>query len=100
MRNGALKVIEEGETEEDFSKRKIFIRKKTLHEENLQEQFVDQEHCTQVFCKVDKEWVFEEGDRGHVICTSGAGTKNQCNQRKIAKQPVLTKCCLYGTPKT
>ena len=57
----------------------------------------NQEHCTQVFRKVDKEWFFEERDRGHVICSSGAGTKNQSNQSKIAKQPVSPKCRLCGT---
>ena len=31
---------------------------------------------------MDKEWVFEERDRGHVIFSSGVGTKNQCNQSK------------------
>ena len=57
MLSGALKenVIEEGETKEEFKKRKRDERKKTLHEGMLQGQFVEkkQEHCTQVFRKVD-----------------------------------------------
>ena len=32
--------------------------------------------------KVDKEWIFEERDKGHFICRSRAGTKNQFNQSK------------------
>ena len=43
--------------------------------------------------EVDKEWIFEERDRGHVICSSGAGTNNQFNQSKD-KQPVSPKCRL------
>ena len=32
--------------------------------------------------KVDKEWDFEERDIGHVICSSGADSKNPLNQSK------------------
>ena len=35
-------------------------------------------------------------ERGHVICNSGAGTKNKCNQRKD-RQTVYPKCSLFGT---
>ena len=75
-------MIEEGETKEEFTKRKRDERKKTLHQGKLQRQFAEKtrKHCTRVFRKVDKEWVFEERERGHVICSSGAGTKNQSNQ--------------------
>ena len=43
MLSGALKeiVIEEGETKEEFTKRKRDERKKTLHEGKLQGQFVE-----------------------------------------------------------
>ena len=74
---GTLKqnVIEEGETKEEFTKRKrVKERRLTLHDGKYQEP------CTQVFMKVDMEWVFEERDRGHVIFSSGAGTKKQFNQ--------------------
>ena len=61
MLRRALKenVIKEGETKEEFTKRKRNERKKTLHEGKLQGQFAEenQENCTQVFRKVDKEWV-------------------------------------------
>ena len=62
MLSGALEedVIEEGETNEEFTKRKRDEIKKILHEGKVQGQFVGngQENCTQVFRKVDKEWVF------------------------------------------
>ena len=57
----------------------------------------NQEHCTRVFRKVDKEWVFEERYRGHAICSSRAVTKNRFNQNKIDKQPVSPKCRLFVT---
>ena len=44
-----------------------------------------------MFRKVDKEWFFEERDRGHVNCSSGAGTKNQCNQSKGRQTTSFTK---------
>ena len=60
----------------------------------------NQERCTQVFRKVDKEWVFKKRHRGHVICRSAAGTKNQCNQSKDDKQSVSHKCRLCVTIQT
>ena len=71
-------------TKEEFTKRKRDERKKTLHEGKLQGHICreKQEHCTQVVRKVDKEWVFEERERVHVICNLGAGTKNQYIQSK------------------
>ena len=76
MLSGALKenVNEEAETKEEFTKRKMDERKKTFHEGKLQGQFVEKSR------NIDKQWGFEE--RGHVICSSGAGTKNQFNQIK------------------
>ena len=52
-------------------------RKKNLQKEKLQGQFVEKtrNNWTRVFRKVDKEWVCEERDRGHVVCSSGACTK-------------------------
>ena len=55
----------------------------------------NQEHCTQVFRKVDNEWDFDERNRGHVICSSGActKTKNQflpnvdCVEQKYEHRP-------------
>ena len=42
--------------------------------------------------------VFEERDRGNVICSSGVGTKNQCNQStKVDKQAVSPKRRSCGT---
>ena len=37
----------------------------------------NQKHYALIFRKVYKECVFKERDRGHVIFSSGAGTKNQ-----------------------
>ena len=59
--------IEEGETKEEFTKRKKGGKKKIFPEGKL--------HCTQSFRKVDKEWVFEEIDGGNVACI-----KNQFNR--------------------
>ena len=60
------------------------VEKKTLHEGRLQGQFVEKTRniAHKFFRKVGREWVFEERDRGHVICSSGAGTKSQYNQSK------------------
>ena len=79
MLSEALKenVIEEGETKEEFSKMK--------RDESKKARAICIKNpgtLTQVFRKVDKDCVFQERDRGHVICSSGAGTKNQCNQSK------------------
>ena len=42
--------------------------------------------------------VFEERNRGHVICSSGACTNNQFNQSKDRQTtPVSPKCRLYWT---
>ena len=43
MPSGAMKenMIEDGETKEEFTERKMDKRKKTLYEGNLQEQFVE-----------------------------------------------------------
>ena len=49
-----------------------------------------QEHCTRIFRKLDKEWVFEERDRWHVVC-SGAGTKNQFIQSKDRQTTSLSQ---------
>ena len=73
-------VIETGETKEELLKRKRDERKNTLHEGELQEQFV--ETTRNIAHKFSGKWVFEERDRGHVICSSGAGTKNQFYQSK------------------
>ena len=43
------------------------------------------------------QWVFEERDRGHVICSSGAGNKNQFNQSKDRQ---TTRCRLWTEEET
>ena len=57
MLSGALKenVIEEGETKEEFTKRKIDERKKTLHEEKLQGEFV--EKTRNIAHKFSGKWI-------------------------------------------
>ena len=58
MLSGALKenVIEVEEIKEEFTKMKRDERKKTLHEGNLQGQFVEKtRNIAQVFQKVDTE---------------------------------------------
>ena len=55
---------------------------KTLLEGKLQGQFVENTRNIAHKFSMDKEWVLEERDRGHVICSSRAGTKNQFNQSK------------------
>ena len=68
---------------EGIHKKENDERKKTLHEGKLQGQIVEKtRNISHVFRKVDKEWVYEERDRRHVICSSGAGTKDQFNQSK------------------
>ena len=57
----------------------------------------DQEHCTRVFRKDDKECVFEERDRGHVIFSSRVSTKKQFNQSKHRQKTSFPKCRLYVT---
>ena len=68
-------VIEEGEAKDEFSKRKSVERKNNFHAGKLQVKFVEK-------TKNNKGWVIEERERGPVICSSGAGTKNQFYQSK------------------
>ena len=83
MLSGA-KLMEEGETKQEFTKIKIYENKKTVHEEKLQEQFVEKTRIIahEFSGKSIRNVFFKERDRGHVICSSGAGTKNQCNRCK------------------
>ena len=86
MLSGALveNVIEEGDTKEEFTKRKRDGRKKTLHEGKLQGQFV--EKTSNIAHMFSGKWIrngfLKKEDRGHVIYSSGAGTKNQFIQSK------------------
>ena len=74
-----LDAIEEGRDKGGILKK----RKRDKIRKTLLGQLVEKkEYYTQVFRKVDKKWFFEKRDRVHVICSSGAGTKNQFNQRK------------------
>ena len=57
-----------------------------------------EEHCTQVFRKVDKECIVEERDRGHVISVQEQALRTNAIKAKIDKQPVSApKCILCGT---
>ena len=88
--SGALKeiLIEEGETKwkkEDFTWRKVT---RAICREN-------QEHCTWVFRKVNKEWVF----KGHRACYAAQeqAVRTKSIKVKIDKLPVSPKCRLCGT---
>ena len=76
-------VIVEGETKEEFTKRRTDDIKKTLHEGKLQGQFV--EKTRNIARKFSRKWIRngflkKETESMIVICSSGAGTKNHFNQ--------------------
>ena len=66
-------------------------RGRIVRSERIESLNRGEEQCTRVVRKVDNKWVFEERDRGHVICSSGVGTKNQCNQSKDRQTTSFSK---------
>ena len=92
MLSGALNdnVIEEGETKgetkEQFTKRKRDERENTLHIRKDTREICREKSRTiphRFFWTVDKKCVFEETDRrGYIICSSGAGIKNQMQSKQ------------------
>ena len=78
MLSGALKgnVIQEGETKEEFTKRKRNESKKTLHEGKLQGQFV--EKTRNIAHEFSGKWIRNE----FLKKETGAGAKNQFNRYK------------------
>ena len=55
----------------------------------------NQEHCTQVFRKVDKEWVLKKETEGMLFAAIKA-LRTSSMKAKIDKQPVSSKCRLCG----
>ena len=85
-------MIEKGETKEEFTRDE---RKKIWHEGKLQGQFVEKTRnfAHEFLGKRIRNGLLKKETRGHVICSSEAGTKNA----KIDKQTVSPKCILCLT---
>ena len=93
MLSGALKenVIGEGETKEEFTKRKMDERKKILHERNLQGQFVDE---------FSGKWIrnrFLKKETKGILFAQEQALRTNSIKAKIDKQPVSPKFRLYRT---
>ena len=101
MPRGALKenVIEEGETKEEFTKRKRDERKKTLHEGKLQGQFV--EKTRNIAHKFSGKWIrnrFLKKEReGMLYAAQEQALRTNAIKGKIDKYPISPNCRLCGT---
>ena len=100
MLSGALKenVIEEGETKEEFTKKKRDERKKTLHEGKLEGHFV--EKTRNVAHKFSGKWIrngFLKETEGMLFAAQEEALRTNSIKAKINKQPVSPKCRLCGT---
>ena len=85
-------MIEEGELKEEFTKRKRDERKKTWHTAKLQGQFVV--GTKDIADELSGKWIkngFLKKDRGHDICSTETGTKDQYNQSKDRQTTSVTK---------
>ena len=101
MLSGALKenVIEEGETIEEFTKRKRDGRKKTLHEGKLQGRFV--EKTRNIAHEFSGKWMrngfLKKETEGILFTGQEQALRTNSIKAKIDKQPVSPKCRLSGT---
>ena len=91
MLSGALKenVIEEGQTKEEFTKRKRDARKKTLHEGKLQGQFV--EKTRNIAHKFSGKWIrngfLKKETEGMLFAAQKQALRTNLIKGKIDKQP-------------
>ena len=101
MLSGALQenVIEEGETKEEFTKRKRNERKKTLHEGKLQGQFTDK--TRNIAHEISGKWIkngfLKKETEGMLFAAQEQALRTNSIKAKIDKQPVSPKCRLCGT---
>ena len=100
MLSGALKenVIEEGESKEEFTKRKRGERKKTWHTGKLQGQFV--EGTKDIADELSGKWIkngfLKKETEGMIFAAQEQALRTNAIKAKIDKQPVSPKCRLCG----
>ena len=98
---GALKenVIEEGETKEEFEKRKRDERKKIWHEGKLQGQFVQK--SKNIAHEFSGKWIrngfLKKETEGMLFAAQEQALRTNAIKAKIDKQPVSPNCRLCGT---
>ena len=98
MLSGALKenVIEDGESKEDFTKRKRDEGKKTWHTGRLQGQFV--EGTKDIADELSGKWIknafLKKETEGMVFAAQEQALRTNAIKAKIDKQSVSPKCRL------
>ena len=101
MLSGALKenAIEEGETKEEFRKRKRDGRKKNLHEGKLQGQFVEKTRniAHEYSGKRIRNVFFKKETESMLFAAQEHAVRTNSNKANIDKQPDPPKCRLCGT---
>ena len=92
-------MIEDGETKEEFTKRKMDERKKTLNEGKLQGQLV--EKTRNIAPKFSGKWIrngfLKKEIEDMLFATQEQALRTNSIKTKIDKRPVSPKCRLCGS---
>ena len=100
MLSRALKesAIEEERQRRNSQKGKGMKERRLYKKESYKDNFREnQEHCIQVFRKVDMEWVLKKETDGMLFTAQEQALRTNSIKAKVDKQPVSPKCRLCGT---